>query len=356
MPKVTTLSDDEPGAGSGGDRPRPTMRDVAALAGVSLKTVSRVINAEPAVSADLLTRVQRAIEQLDYQPNLAASNLRRSDGKTATVGLVLEDLANPWSAAVTRAVEDAARPRRVTVVAGSVDEDPQRERALVREFVARRVDGLIVAPTAADQSYLMADRRAGTALVFVDRRRTISTRMPSSRPTEPGQQMGYAISSPAAIGGSAFWATLPRSPRRPIATPGMWTPWNGRAWQSTGHWCGATCEAARPPARPSRSYSGCQSRPRRSSRRRTSLASAHSPASAALRRQFEVALVGFDDFPVADLLDPGVTVVAQDPAAIGRLAAEMLFRRLDGDRSPSTIEVVPTRLIIRGSGEIAPGG
>ncbi|HEV8545659.1 MAG TPA: LacI family DNA-binding transcriptional regulator, partial [Candidatus Limnocylindrales bacterium] len=77
------------------------MRDVAALAGVSLKTVSRVINAEPAVSDDLLARVQRAIEQLDYRPNLTASSLRRSDRKTATVGLVLEDLANPYSAAVT---------------------------------------------------------------------------------------------------------------------------------------------------------------------------------------------------------------------------------------------------------------
>src|SRR5260221_8637699 len=168
MPKVTTLSGGRHEANPV-DRPRPTMRDVAALAGVSLKAVPRGIYAEPAVSAELLARVERAIEQLDYRPNLTASSLRRSDGKTATVGLVLEDLANPYSAAVTRAVEDAARPRRVTVVAGSVDEDPERERALVREFVARRVDGLILAPSAADQSYLFADRRAGVALVFVDR-------------------------------------------------------------------------------------------------------------------------------------------------------------------------------------------
>ena len=114
------------------------MRDVAALAGVSLKTVSRVINDEPAVSAEVRTRVQRAIVQLDFRPNLTASNLRRADGKTATVGLVVEDLANPYSAAIIRAVEDTARPRGVTVVAGSVDEDPVRERALVEEFIARR--------------------------------------------------------------------------------------------------------------------------------------------------------------------------------------------------------------------------
>src|SRR5438094_5852469 len=129
MARMTTLSLDpsEPG------RPRPTMRDVAALAGVSLKTVSRVINDEPAVSADVRTRVQRAIVQLDFRPNLTASNLRRAGGKTATLGLVVEDLANPYSAALIRAVEDTARPRGVTVVAGSVDEDPVRERALVEE-------------------------------------------------------------------------------------------------------------------------------------------------------------------------------------------------------------------------------
>jgi LacI family transcriptional regulator len=67
-----------------------------------------------------------------------------------------------------------------------------------------------------------------------------------------------------------------------------------------------------------------------------------------------VALVGFDDFLLADLLEPGITVIAQDPAAIGRAAADALFRRLDGDHSPSAHAIVPTRLITRGSGEVKP--
>jgi len=67
-----------------------------------------------------------------------------------------------------------------------------------------------------------------------------------------------------------------------------------------------------------------------------------------------VALVGFDDFLLADLLDPGITVIAQDPAAMGTTAAELLFGRLDGDRSPTVHRVIPTRLIQRGSGEIQP--
>ncbi|TMD29816.1 MAG: LacI family transcriptional regulator, partial [Chloroflexi bacterium] len=77
----------------------------------------------------------------------------------------------------------------------------------------------------------------------------------------------------------------------------------------------------------------------------------------ALRRQRlhrKIALVGFDDFPLADLLDPGVTVIAQDPAAIGRTAAGIVFRRLDGDTAPFQTHIVRTLMIKRGSGEIQP--
>src|SRR5687768_2849456 len=141
MANMTTLSDHDSEA-----RARPTMRDVAALAGVGLKTVSRVVNGESGVSAELAARVHRAVTQLDYRPNMAASNLRRSDGKSAAIGVLLEDLANPYSAAVHRAIEDAARGRRVVVFASSLDEDAERERTLAESFLARRVDGLIVAP------------------------------------------------------------------------------------------------------------------------------------------------------------------------------------------------------------------
>ena len=354
MPKVTTLSAGPTGGPGPHERPRPTMRDVAALAGVSLKTVSRVINAEPAVSADLLARVERAIEQLDYRPNLTASSLRRNDGKTATIGLVLEDLANPYSAAVTRAVEDAARPRRVTVVAGSVDEDPERERALIREFVARRVDGLIVAPTAADQSYLFADRRAGMALVFVDRppshldadavvaaNRTGASDGVRHLLAGGHRRIGFlgdlAMISTAADRYAGYVDTLERA-GLPIDDSIVRRDLRG------GDAARAAVEELLRQPRPPTAIFAAQN----------VLGIGAFAALRGLRRQFDVALVGFDDFPLADLLDPGVTVVAQDPAAIGRLAAETLFRRLDGDRSPSTVQVVPTRLIVRGSGEIAP--
>jgi LacI family transcriptional regulator len=74
----------------------------------------------------------------------------------------------------------------------------------------------------------------------------------------------------------------------------------------------------------------------------------------ALGLEQRVALVGFDDFPLAELVRPGVTVIAQDPDEIGRRAAAILFARLAGDDRPPRVDVVPTRLVVRGSGEIGP--
>src|SRR5947199_3655923 len=145
------------------------MVDVAALAGVGLKTVSRVVNSEPGVSPELEARVRRAIAQLHSRRDANAATLRRLGRKTQTIGLVLEDVANPFSSALHRAVEDAARERGVLVCAGSCDEDPDRERELIGSFRDRRVDGIIVVPASHDHTYLYEERRAGTALVFVDR-------------------------------------------------------------------------------------------------------------------------------------------------------------------------------------------
>jgi len=108
------------------------MRDVAALAKVSLKTVSRVVNGEAGVSPRLAKRVTAAGERLDYRHNFTASSLRRSDGRSRTIGVVLEDVANPFASALHRAIEDVAVERAVLVLAGSSDEDERRERRLSR--------------------------------------------------------------------------------------------------------------------------------------------------------------------------------------------------------------------------------
>ena len=118
---------------------------------------------------DLAERVHKAVELLGYRRDLTASTLRRADRQSASIGLIIEDVSNPFFSAVHRGVEDVARPRGVLTFVGSSDEDPTRERELAEAFAARGVDGLVIVPCARDQSYLLRDHQAGTALVFVDR-------------------------------------------------------------------------------------------------------------------------------------------------------------------------------------------
>ncbi len=145
------------------------MKEVATLAGVSLATVSRVINADGNVRPDLVEKVNQAVALLGYRRDLTATNLRRADRHSASIGMVFDDIANPFHGAVMKGVETVARNRGVLPLVGSSDEDPRRERELAEAFLSRRVDGLIVVPSSADHSYLRAERDAGTALVFVDR-------------------------------------------------------------------------------------------------------------------------------------------------------------------------------------------
>jgi LacI family transcriptional regulator, galactose operon repressor len=352
MPAETTLSADDPEGRT--ERSRPTMREVAALAGVSLKTVSRVVNGESGVSPDLAERVRQAADRLDYRPNLTASNLRRADRKTSTIGLLLEDVSNPYSAAVHRAVEDVAGVRGVSVFAASLDEDPERERALVGALVARRVDGLIMAPASDDHSYLLNERRSGVAVVFVDR--------------PPRFIDADAVVAADREGAATGTRHLLAHGHRRIAFLGDLRSIPTAIERATG-FEGAHSEASLEPD-PSLIVQGLHTselaeraamellrRPDRPTALFTSQNLVTIGALRALRAldlQRTVAIVGFDDIPLADLLEPGLTVVAQDPTTIGRTAAEVLFGRLDGDRSPTATRVIPTTLIERGSGEIRP--
>jgi len=143
------------------------MKDVAAVAGVSLSTVSRVVNGSPPVAEELVTKVERAVAMLGYRHNHAAGALRRANGRSLSLGLVLEDVADPFSAAVHRGVEDVAWERGVVTFAGSSEGDPEKERELIERTLSRRVDGLIVAPVAYDYAHLVRDMAAGIAVVFI---------------------------------------------------------------------------------------------------------------------------------------------------------------------------------------------
>jgi LacI family transcriptional regulator len=329
------------------------MNDVAALAQVSVKTVSRVINGQPTVAPDMAARVEDAVRLLDYHPNVAAVSLRRADHKTSTIGLLLEDVANPFSSALHRAVEDTAKRHDILVFAGSSDEDPDREREVLGAFVRHRVDGFIVMPAPHHHEGLLVEqRRQGRPVVIVDRLlRFLET---------------DSVTADNRVGAREAVRHLAAHGHRRIAFLGdarsIWTASERHVGYAEGLWMegipydpdlvrqdfptielaeGAALDllaAADPP---------------------TALFTAQNlitlGAVRALRQrqlQRRVALIGFDDLTLADLLDPATSAIVQDPHTLGRIAAELLFARLAGDGSPSKNVVVPTRLVARGSGEI----
>jgi LacI family transcriptional regulator len=311
-----------------------------------------VVNQEAGVSASLEQRVREAVELLGYRPNLTAANLRRADRKTQTIGLILEDVSNPFSSAVHRAIEDVAVPHGTLVFAGSAEENAERERELLLAFVSRRVDGLIVIPVGDDQTLMLRERRFGRPIVFIDRVGSVADADTVTADNRGGARA--ALSHLAAHGhrriafiGDASW---------------IWTA----SERHLGYLEALSAEGIRldpslvaVDVRTSETATDVVRELLTRDDPPTALFAAQNlitigavRALQQLGRQHEVALVGFDDVVLADLLQPAVTVVAQDPAALGRIAAELLFGRLAGDRSPPRHVVVPTRLIPRGSGEI----
>lgn len=332
--------------------PRPTIHHVAELAGVSAKTVSRVMNGERYVAVKTVARVREAARSLDYHPDLLAGNLRRTDRRTGTVGLLVSGVDNPFSSVLHREVENVARARGNAVITSSIDDDPKREREVVAALTRRRVDGLIVMPAASSQAYLGPHLARGMSFVFVDR--------------EPVGFAGDSVLADNADGAARATRHLLEHGHRRIAFLGdlpalqtMQSRFSGYLAElervgcfdptlvldglhGTGLAREATLALLRGANRPTAIFAA---------QNLITLGAVQALHAAGLER--EVALVSFDDVVLGDVLKPGLTAVAQEPQEVGRIAAERLFARLDGDDSPVERIIVPTRLVARGSGEIA---
>ncbi|MFC3385540.1 LacI family DNA-binding transcriptional regulator [Couchioplanes azureus] len=327
------------------------MNDVARRAGVSLKTVSRVVNGETTVDPALAARVRAAVAALGYRPNLGASLLRRNDRRTGTIGLLLDDSGDPFSALLHRAVEDEARARGVDVLTGSLDDDPVREQELATAFARRHADGLILAPVAPDQGYLARELHPGTPVVFVHRP-AAGYRADTVLATD---RSGAAAATRHLLDhGHRRIAFLGAAPR--IATARSRRQGYRDAMREAGL---PTCEAV---ARESRSPAvtaallALAEPPTAlfAAQRRLTVGALRALRRAGLHRR--VALVGFDDLPLADLLEPALTVVAEEPAVMGRAAACALFERIEGHNGEPREIAIPTTLTARGSGELRPVG
>ncbi|MEU1278002.1 LacI family DNA-binding transcriptional regulator [Streptomyces sp. NPDC005805] len=331
---------------------RPTLADVAREVGVSAKTVSRVLNADGPSSPETRARVLSAVARLGFQPNPMARSVRVG-GPDTTVGLVVPDPGNPFFGTVAGAVEEAVRGRGLTLLMGSSADDPERERALVGTFLARRVSVLLVVPSpGADHAYLARHRAGGLPVVFLDRPGSGLAADAVAGTHRAGAHEGVAHLLAHGHRRIGFLGDLPvrlhtrrerlAGYRAALTEAGL--PYD-RALVANAHTAADAAGAARAllalPDPPTALFAG----------NNVAATGAVTELARSGRRR-DVALVAFDDLPLAEALDPPLTAVAQDPAAIGRAAAETALARLDGDRSRARSVPVSTRLVPRGSGEL----
>ncbi|MEU5433591.1 LacI family DNA-binding transcriptional regulator [Streptomyces sp. NPDC020719] len=325
---------------------RPTMKDVARAAGVSTMTVSRAVSGEPGVSPDTAARVEQAVRQLGYQRNDNARNLRRKNLGTSTIGLVVDDLANPFYALMARSVEDEAHRRGYLVLVGSTNDEPRREREVIGAFTARQVDGLILVPTIGGHGFLKQPMEGGTCVVCVDRPAkglavdtvTVDNRAGAERAVRHLLGRGHTR---IAYLGDRF---------------GIWTQRERHAGYRdalAAHGVPEDPALVRHELRSRADAAVALAELRALSRPPTALFTTNDVITMGvlngLGRADPVAVVGFDDFPLADRLSPPLSVVSQDPVALGTTAAHLLFARIDGDRSAPRSVVLLTRLIVRGA-------
>jgi LacI family transcriptional regulator len=328
-----------------------TMRDVARVAGVSAKTVSRVFNDDPHVTEETRERVRWAMGKLNYVPNLLARSFRA--GADAAVGLAVPDIADPFFAAMTGSIEVDLVGRGMAVVITSLGPGAERERSALEALLRRQISGLIVACVSADQSYL-APWQERTPMVFVDR-------------APKGLSGVYVIEDD--LGGARAAVThLVSHGHRRVAFLGLSTPVTTTRRRLTGYRSALAenglddgpdlvcmpAESADEAAAELVKRLAAPNAP-------TAVFSSNIPCTMALvqalqrAERTDIALVGFGDFPMAAALAPAVTVVDQDPARLGHIAVERLLQRIeDPHTEPRHRTVLPVHLIPRGSGELRP--
>jgi LacI family transcriptional regulator len=144
-----------------------TIKDVASKAGVSITTVSHVINETRFVSDDLTKRVQQAMEELNFRPNSLAQSLR--SGKSKTIGLVIPDISNLFFAEISRKIEDNGFDHRYSVILCNTDDDPEKESIYINVLIEKQVDGIIFISAGGDGENLSENIAREIPMVVADR-------------------------------------------------------------------------------------------------------------------------------------------------------------------------------------------
>lgn len=330
----------------------PTLRDVAEAAGVHPATASRALN--PAtrglVNADTARRVIKVAESLGYRPNPIARGLKTA--KSGTVGLVIPDLTNPLFPPIVRGIEDVLEPAGYSGLIVSTDNDPQRERQQIESLRSRQVEGLIVATALLDHPLLAQLKREGVPMVMVNRRPE-GMDVPSITPDDAAG-IELAVRHLAELGHTRI-AHL----AGPVRTStGMI---RARAFRSTVRDLGldddpglfATCdfwsEEAGAAALRELLDRGEQFTAIVAGNDLIALGCYDVFAERGLRCPADISVVGFNDMPFLDKLQPPLTTIAVPHQQIGAEAARLLLDAIADPDRPARSVLLPLSLVVRGS-------
>jgi len=328
-----------------------SVREVAALAGVSLGTVSNVLNRPDKVAPGTVERVQSAIATLGFVRNDSARQLRA--GRSSTVGLIVLDGGNPFFTDVARGAEDAAMDNGLAVLIGNSDESTDRERTYVDLFEERRVAGLLISPAGDDLSRLARLRDQGTAVVLVDRR--------------ADDEHFASVSVNDVAGGRIAVEHLAAIGRTHIAFVGG--PFGIRqvADRHAGALAAAQAAGIRLEALPTTSLSVLEGRrigeaiqARPAAERPDAVFAANDLLAVGLEQAFimrgtiavpeQIAIVGYDDIAFAESAVVPLTSVRQPAQDLGRRAIELLTKQVEQgqDIDLEHVEFTP-ELVVRQS-------
>lgn len=324
-----------------------SMRDVAAEASVSIGTVSRVINGSPNVAPELEERVQKAIDALQYRPNAVARSLRKR--RSRTLGLVIPDITNPYFAELAGSIESAALAAGYRLILGNSMDSAETEKTHISALLDHQVDGLILAPAVATKAVSV---NGTLPLVLVDR--------------SLDGTAADLVTSDNREGGRLAAQHLVALGHRRIAVISGPTHLTVAEQRMAGFLEGlGTADISVPEDLIVRGDFDFDSGERSLSQLRSVasditaiLASSDQQAIGALRACMDaglavpadVSIVGFDDIPLARLVNPRLTTVTQSVAGLGARAVELVLRRGEATTARRRRQVVlPVSLTVRES-------
>lgn len=334
-------------------RPKPTLAAVARRAGVSLVTASRALNAHPAVAKATRERVAAAQVELGYTPNLLARGLVTN--RTATIGVVIPELSNPFFGPMVSAIESFAAQRRFLTVVGESRREEAEERLYVEQFRQLRIGGIIVSPATVHLEHLRDARAAGTPVVVMAWPWPAGDYIATDDVRGGGLAAEHVLRRRHRQIGIVRMATPEHAPiqariqgfREVLADAGMrvrdeWDiPLSGTQIDDG---IAAADRLVALPARPTAVFATSD---------RIAIGLIHRLLERGLRVPEEVAVISYDDIPYARTAQVPLTTVAVPKRSLGERAAALLFQRYDnlGPKAPQRSRqiLLTPELVVRDS-------